>query len=256
MAEAVVGRERKTVGLGVFALIYWRVKMIKSIYKNSNAANLGVVRVRALSYALVFMMLFSATGAHGSSLAGEDGMEMEDGCSMSASDLAAARAYLRFRDIKSAHIPKGVPEIYGKELSVSFDNVQDAINKLRILGPTYGNKKIVLEGDDLERYVSIGSKIACQYCCGAKTLVKPDGVAACGCAHSIMMRGLTAYLIKAHPEVSDDRILEELKVWKRTFFPKPTLMAKLLTMKNQGDKGVDEIINEFPDFLPKMVGGC
>lgn len=230
--------------------------MIKAIHKKRVPFKSGVVRVRAMSCALVFMMLFPATGAYGSSMAGGDGSQKEDGCSMSESDLAAAKAYLRFRDIKSSHIPKGVPEIYGKELSVSFDNAQDAINKLRILGPTYGNKKIVLEGSDLKRYVSIGSKIACQYCCGAKTLVNPDGAAACGCAHSIMMRGLTAYLIKSHPEVSDDRILEELKVWKRTFFPKQTLMAKLLIMKNEGTEGISEIINEFPDFLPKMVGGC
>ncbi len=228
--------------------------MIRAIHKKRVSFKSGAFRDRVMSCALAFMMLFSATGAY--AMTGGDGMEKDGSCSLSASELAAAKAYLKFKEIRSSHIPTGVPEIYGSELKISFDNVQDAINKVRVLGPTYGDRKIVLEGANLQRYVSIGSKIACEYCCGAKTLVRPDGVAACGCAHSIMMRGLTAYLITAHPEVSNKKILEELNVWKTTFFPKQTLMAKLQTMKNEGTEGINEIINEFPDFLPKMVGGC
>jgi hypothetical protein len=81
-------------------------------------------------------------------------------------------------------------------------------------------------------------------------------VAACGCAHSIMMRGLTAYLITNHPDLSNDRILDELKIWKTTYFPKQTLTAKLQTLGKSGDEGIKEILKEFPEFLPKMVGGC
>jgi hypothetical protein len=230
--------------------------MGRGIFRKIVTVKDGLVRCRLLSCALALSIMFSASGAYGFSHGGEGHADKMEGCSLSPSELAAARAYLRFKEIRSSHIPTGIPEIYGKELEISFDNAQDAINKLRILGPTFGKHKLVLEGSELERYVDIGSKIACQYCCGVKTLVKPDGEAACGCAHSIMMRALTAYLIKAHPEVSDERILEELNVWKRTFFPKQTLMAKLRTMKNEGGDGIDEIINEFPDFLPKMVGGC
>ncbi|MEE8423001.1 MAG: hypothetical protein V3S49_00510, partial [Thermodesulfobacteriota bacterium] len=105
-------------------------------------------------------------------------------------------------------------------------------------------------------YTNIGSQISCQYCCRAKTLVKEDGKAACGCAHSIMMRGLAAYLLKNHPEFSDERILEELNTWKVTYFPKQTLTAKLQEMEKTNEEGIKEILNEFPDFLPRMVGGC
>lgn len=179
-------------------------------------------------------------------------------CPLSDSDLSAASAYLKFRNIKSSFMPKGIPSVYGQELDISFDNVQDAINKVRVMGPTYGkgDKKIVLTGEDLKRYTDIGQQISCQYCCKATTLVRKDGVAACGCAHSIMMRGLTAYLIENHPEFSDDQILNELRTWKITYFPKETLTAKLAQLEKGGDKDIKEIMKEFPDFLPKMVGGC
>jgi hypothetical protein len=179
-------------------------------------------------------------------------------CPVSDSDLSAASAYLKFKKVKSSFIPSGIPDIYGQELNISFDKVQDAINKVRLYGPTYGkgDKKIVLTGENLKRYTNIGLQIACEYCCKAKTLVRKDGVAACGCAHSIMMRGLAAYLIKNHPELSDKQILTELETWKITYFPKETLMAKLGEMEKAGDSGIKEIQKEFPDFLPKMVGGC
>lgn len=179
-------------------------------------------------------------------------------CPLSDSDLSAASAYLKFKSIKSSFIPTGVPAVYGQELGISFDRVQDAINKVRVMGPTYGkgDMKIILTGANLERYTNIGQQISCQYCCKATTLVRKDGVAACGCAHSIMMRGLAAYLIENHPEFSDDRILDELRAWKITYFPKETLTAKLTQLEKGGDEEIKEILKEFPDFLPKMVGGC
>lgn len=181
-----------------------------------------------------------------------------DSGDLSQEDLAAASSYIKFKKIRADFMPSGVPEIYGAELNISFDAVQDAINKVQIFGPTYGQegKKIVLTGADLERYKKVGASIACEFCCGVKTLTKEDGSAACGCAHSIMMRGLAAYLIKNHPEVSDDWILEELTKWKRTYFPKQTLSAKLSELEKAGEPGIKEILEEFPDFLPTMVGGC
>ena len=167
-------------------------------------------------------------------------------------------SYLKFKEIRASFIPTGVPDVYGEELDISFDQVQDAINKVQVFGPTYGQngKKIILTGADLKRYINIGSQTACEYCCGVKTLVRKDGTAACGCAHSIMMRGLAAYLIKNHPELSDDQILNELNTWKITFFPKQTLSAKLLELEKAGESGIKELLEEFPDFLPQMVGGC
>lgn len=177
---------------------------------------------------------------------------------LSEDQKAEVLAYLRFKEIKKSLVPKGVPDIYGEELNISFDQVQDAINKVRVFGPTYGEagKKIELSGEDLEKYINITSQTSCRYCCGVKTLVREDGQAACGCAHSIMMRGLAAYLIKNHPELSDEQILEELNLWRRIYFPKQTLSAELKELEESGEPGIKEILEEFPDFLPQMVGGC
>jgi len=171
-------------------------------------------------------------------------------------DLLAATAYLKFKEIKSSFIPSGVPDIYGKELNISFDEVQNAIDKVKVFGPTYGENKIILTGNDLDRFTQIGLSISCEYCCGVPAIVNEDGTAACGCAHSQMMRGLTAYLIQNHSEMSNDEILGELEKWKITYFPKQTLTDELQGLKESGERGVEEILEEFPDFLPQMVGGC
>lgn len=173
-------------------------------------------------------------------------------------DQTEVLAYLKFKKIQASFFPTGVPDVYGDELDISFDKVQEAINKVRVFDPTYGDegKKIVLTDGDLERYINIGSQTACKYCCGATTLVRKDGEAACGCAHSQMMRGLAAYLIKNHPELSDEQILNELNTWRITYFPKQTLSEKLAEMEKAGEPGIKEILEEFPDFLPQMVGGC
>ena len=173
-------------------------------------------------------------------------------------DLRVLNPYYRFKEVRASFIPTGVPDVYGEELDISFDAVQDAINKVQVFGPTYGEagKKIVLTGADMDRYIDIGFMISCQYCCGVKTLVREDGTAACGCAHSIMMRGLTAYLIQNHPELSNEQILGELTAWKITYFPKQTLSEKLVEMEKAGESGIRELLEEFPDFLPQMVGGC
>lgn len=173
-----------------------------------------------------------------------------------------AAAYIKFKTIKKSFMPAGIPHIYGEELGISFDKVQDAIDKTSGFDPTYGieGKKIALADlteAELERYKRIGASIACEYCCGAITLTREDGTAACGCAHSAMMRGLAAYLIKNHSqEFTDEQILEELTMWKRTYFPKQTLSEELDRMAKAGEPGIEQILEEFPDFLPQMVGGC
>jgi len=133
--------------------------------------------------------------------------------------------------------PKGMPEIYGQELSVSFDDISSvnpekantAISKLGAL-----DEQISLSGKDLDRYISIAGKISCEYCCGAESIIFKNGNAACGCAHSYAMRGLAKYLIKNHPkEFGDDEILEELGKWKTLFFPSP-IIQKAKVLKNKG----------------------
>ena len=124
-------------------------------------------------------------------------------------------------------MPTGTPPVYGAEIGVKYDDLTSGdagrvdltINKLAgILGDDPGN---VLKGAELERYVKIGSAIACEYCCGATTMVFANGQPACGCAHSYAMRGVLGYLVKNHPEMTDEQILEEVGKWKVLFFPGP-----------------------------------
>ncbi len=123
-------------------------------------------------------------------------------------------------DVISVVLAHGVPERYGAELNVSFDRVPESMEVMLKYDQTYGNGEIKLTGDKLKRYIDIGKKIACEFCCGAKTLVFDDGKAACGCKHSQAMRGLAAYLIeKRGAEYSDEQILRELAKWKAVYFP-------------------------------------
>lgn len=180
------------------------------------------------------------------------------------------------QDVIRLVISSGIPEIYGPELDVSFDSVQQSINVMRQYDPTYGRqKKITLGGNDMERYISIGQKIACEFCCSVKTLVFKDGTAACGCAHSIAMRGLLAYLIQNHgAEYTDDELLRELAKWKGMYFPKQMIKrmaeqlqsgsytpdtASLLLGLKLPDYGAGAIGAPLPseiENLPSMVGGC
>ncbi len=137
--------------------------------------------------------------------------------------------------------PSGVPAIYGAELGVKYDdisssnpNVQATINKLAQFDTEGSPAYITLSGAELDRYVKVGSSIACEYCCGANTLVFANGQPACGCAHSYAMRGLLKYLIKNHgSEYTDEQLLEEAGKWKTLFFPGP-LSKKAAVLKSQG----------------------
>ena len=134
-------------------------------------------------------------------------------------------------------LPKGVPDIYGQELGIRFDDVSAANPSLadstiKKLGAF--DNQISLSGDELNRYISIVSKISCEYCCGAESIIFKNGQAACGCAHSYAMRGLAKYLIKNHgPEYTDDEILGELGKWKVLFFP-GKMVQKAAVLKEKG----------------------
>lgn len=134
-------------------------------------------------------------------------------------------------------IPKGIPEIYGKELSVSYDDVsvndQNKANQLlKKLGAL--DTQLKLSGKEKERYIAVGTKISCEYCCGVDAIIFTNGEPACGCAHSFAMRGVAKYLIKYHgSEFTDDEILEELGKWKTLFFPS-RLASKAQVLKEKG----------------------
>lgn len=140
-------------------------------------------------------------------------------------------------------IPQGVPAVYGPELNVSFS---DPVNSLKILDSyDRGANKIELTDDALQRYIKIALQTACEFCCGATTLVFQDGKAACGCSHSAAMRGVAKYLIQKHGgEYSDAQILAEVNKWKTISFPKQMVERALAS---QGIGSVN---------LPSQVGGC
>src|SRR3989344_3411984 len=135
-------------------------------------------------------------------------------------------------------LPRGVPPIYGAELGVSFDDPAAAIPILsRSEQDTRPNK---LTGEKLERYIKIGQMTSCEFCCGAKTMVFPDGRKACGCDHSAAMRVEVAYLLDQYgDQATRQQILIESNKWKAVFFPGPTTQKcaatnGLITAPTQG----------------------
>ena len=118
-------------------------------------------------------------------------------------------------------MPKGIPEVYGAEINVKYDDVSSSnpqtteatIKRLS----AYEDDELTKE--QMARYIKIGSSISCEYCCGAQALIFNNGQRACGCAHSYAMRGLAKYLLKNHPDMTDEEILNEMGKWKVLFFP-------------------------------------
>lgn len=160
-------------------------------------------------------------------------------------------------------IPKGIPEIYGSELGISFDQPETAIVTLSKLdgGWTDGQGNDLTDGKGIkfadlapaeqQRYLQIASKTSCEFCCGARTLITRQGEAACGCAHSAAMRGLAKYLLKNHAsEFSDQQILEQVTKIKTLSFPKQ-MVQRALELQAAGQP-VDSVTQN----LPTQVGGC
>jgi len=151
----------------------------------------------------------------------------------------------------------GMPEIYGMELNVSFDKVSESMEAmLKYDQSEYGNGQIKLEGDKMARYIKIGKMIACEFCCGVKTLVFDDGKAACGCKHSQAMRGLAAYLIEKHgTEYSDEQILRELAKWKGVYFPSAMVgkVTRELSTGNYSPDVKDLLSGIYTDKLKKSI---
>lgn len=141
----------------------------------------------------------------------------------------------------STIVPTGIPNVYGEELGISYDDVspntpKKADQTIELLGNI--DRLETIEGAELERYIDIlynmHNGISCEYCCGARSIIFENGQPACGCAHSFAMRGLTKYLIKYHgDEFTDEEILEEVGKWKVLFFP-GILEGKAEVMKAYG----------------------
>ncbi len=161
------------------------------------------------------------------------------------------QAQVNIQEIAAKVLPKGIPDIYGSELKVSFDNVEgglDILGKMDAdLNPGKGGIKFAdLTDGQKQRYLKIGFMIACEYCCGVMSLITKDGQPACGCAHSAAMRGLAKYLLTKHEkEYTDEQIVDQLAKWKALFFPQQTVEKY---MQSQGIGSSQS--------LPNMVGGC
>ncbi len=150
-------------------------------------------------------------------------------------------------------LPKGKP-FYGDELGISYDQAEAGITTLAQFD-ALGSKPIKLTGEKLQRFITIGMSIACEYCCGATTMTKPDGTPACGCAHSQAMRGVAAYLLdKYGDQKSDEEILTEVAKWKALSFPQETVKKALLAKAGStaGTNAQTGVLNS----LPQQVGGC
>lgn len=157
------------------------------------------------------------------------------------------------QDAINVAIPTGTPEIYGNEIGVSFD---DPIASLDILD-SYDRRALAIDFNTMtdeqkQRYIYVGQRTTCEYCCGATSNVFKDGRPACGCAHSAAMRGVAKYIITEHgAEYTDDQIITEMNRWKALFFPKQTIQKVLAAQQETGQLDASAL-----NDLPGMVGGC
>lgn len=148
-------------------------------------------------------------------------------------------------------IPSGIPEFYGEELGVSYDEPIAGLDVLKKL-----DNAISLEGELQERYIKVTTSISCEFCCGAKAITFPDGKAACGCAHSYAMRGLAKYLLQNHADdYTDQEVLNELTKWKTLFFPKQMTKRALELAAQEGTYNED-LLTQVNESVPDMIGGC
>lgn len=166
-------------------------------------------------------------------------------------------------------LPDGTPEVYGEELGVRYDDVnevspektEEAISKMA----AYDG--LDLEGEEKERYIQIlyGSggeeAISCEYCCDAESVITSQGDLACECGHSFAMRGLTKYLLVNHGDtMSNDDIAQEVAKWKTLYFPDQT-KSKALALENEGIESsfMNLATNEFRGVSSEdgdWVGDC
>ena len=170
------------------------------------------------------------------------------------------------QDAIKAVIPTGTP-LYGPEIGVSFDDPVNSLNLLAKLDNTIPTAS--LTEAEKTRFINVGTKIACEYCCSAPAVIDENGRSLCGCSHAASFRGLAKYLIKNHPtEWTDDEILLELTRWKSLYYPKNMVEKAVAALENDLDltpavlndrdllKKISSGATSDIGSLPTMVGGC
>lgn len=170
------------------------------------------------------------------------------------------------QDAIKAVIPTGTPA-YGAELGVSFD---DPVNSLEILANLDGQVPTsTLTEAEKARFINVGTKISCEFCCGAPSVIDDTGRSLCGCSHAASFKGLAKYLIKNHPDAwTDDEILLELTKWKALYYPR-NMVEKAVAALNNNLELTPAVLNDRDLLkkisagdktsigdLPTMVGGC
>ncbi|MBU0953592.1 MAG: hypothetical protein KKA90_04200 [Nanoarchaeota archaeon] len=150
--------------------------------------------------------------------------------------------------------------------SISYDDIEGSLEILGNLDRTIPLES--LPADLKERYIAIGSKISCEYCCTAPSVIFPDGNPACGCSHSFALRGIAKYLLTQYGDsYTDEEVLFEMTVWKNLFFPKNTVEKAAALIANRMDITPDALNDhtllekiQAGDLgsigAPGMVGGC
>lgn len=156
----------------------------------------------------------------------------------------------------NAVIPTGTAT-FG-DLEINYDKPIEALEMLaKMDGDLYPDGVMHfadLAPEQQQRYIQIGTSIACEYCCGATTLVQRNGQPACGCAHSAAMRGLAMYLLK-NTDLNNEEILNAITDVKAISFPQQMVQKYMQqngmiqgTPSQQGSQGITG--------LPSQVGGC
>lgn len=168
-------------------------------------------------------------------------MDFSSAASSPAQNAPASSGSKELDAMEAQILPKGVPPIYGEEIGIRYDDIDindaaktDAAMK-KLIAFDDPNPKISnsLTDSQLKRFLDIGNRIGCEYCCGLGSMVTKDGGRPCSCLHSWAMRGVAQYLLKSHPEMTDDQILEEVGKWKTLFFP-DNIGQKALVLKQKG----------------------
>lgn len=162
-------------------------------------------------------------------------------------------------------IPTGAAEPYGSALGISFDDPVAGLSVLSKLDRQIATSS--LSKDESQRYVNIGTKISCEFCCSAPAVIDSQGKDLCGCAHAASFRGLAKYLIK-NSQLSDEDILWQLTKWKSLYYPR-NMVEKAAAAIQNGIELTPEVLNDrnllsklnsgnLKDVgnLPQMVGGC
>ncbi len=191
----------------------------------------------------------SAAGPGGMDLSGVDISSLKS-TAHSIAALFPLQGVKAAEDVVGIMIPAGTPE-YGNELGVSYDDPAGSLNFMAKQLWSDMRKLKNTDPDVWKRYVNLAGKpvgISCEFCCGVGPMgIRPDGEPRCGCQHNPALLGLTLWLMKNRPDMTDAEILKEVLKWKALFYPKN--MVQLATQVS--GKSVSEL-----NQLPGMVGGC